>query len=283
MLDLVDQLRPRFVLMENVRGLVTAVGPTGSPGEVLRGIQEDLARIGYASRVSTVNAADFGAAQRRVRLFIIATAEFDLPEFPEPTHDKAGRRDRKPWITLGEALSVLPPVDLNDVIVPSGPRAQLLQQLAAGTGLKTGGKVMNNRPGGHWGYRQDSFLANLSLPARTIRAAATPDWIRLPGEPMRRLTRGECAALQGFPTEWAFEGGTTSVFKQIGNAVQVDTAEVMGELLARALVRGPATEPPVTPPWPPELLKRVRYTEAEHRVNGALRVRVRASADTPRM
>jgi DNA (cytosine-5)-methyltransferase 1 len=282
MLRLVDELRPRFLLMENVRGLVTAVGATGTPGEVLRSIQADLGALGYASRVATLNAADFGAAQRRVRLFLLATADHQLPTFPSPTHDRQSRDGLKPWVTLGEALSALGPPEKAEIVTPSGPRAEALLGLTPGTGIKTGGKIMNNRPGGQWGYRQDSFLADLSLPARTIRAATTPDWVRLPDQPMRRLTWRECAALQGFPTEWAFVGGTASLFQQIGNAVQVDIAEVIGERILSALRAGPAVEPPMHPQWPAELLKRVRYTEAEHRVNGPLRVRVKTrDPDTP--
>ncbi|WP_418608258.1 DNA cytosine methyltransferase [Georgenia sp. SUBG003] len=74
-LRLIDEASPRLVLFENVRGLVTALGATGTPGEVLRSIQSDLADMGYASRVATLNAADYGAAQRRVRLLLMATRE----------------------------------------------------------------------------------------------------------------------------------------------------------------------------------------------------------------
>lgn len=283
MLRLIEESQPRFVLFENVRGLVTAVGATQTPGEVLRSIQEDLAGMGYASRIATLNAADYGAAQRRVRLLLMATSDHALPVFPEPTHDKAAKDGRKPWVTLGELLASLPKPDAKDVVRPTGERAELLRALSPGTGLKTGGRVMNNRPSGQWGYRQDSFLADLALPSRTIRAASTPDWLRLPSEDdLRRLTWAECAALQGFPRGWQFAGTRASVFQQIGNAVQVDMAEALGEALLASFRAGPVSEPPVTPPWPPELVKRVKYTEAEHRVNGVLRVRVRAKAvDTP--
>lgn len=274
MLRLIGELRPRFVLFENVRGMVTARGLTGTPGEVLRGIQGDLEGMGYASRIATLNAADYGAAQRRVRLLLVATSDHTLPDFPEPTHDKAARLGRKPWVTLGEALDSLPAPEEADVVRPKGARAELLRALTPGAGIKTHGRVMNNRPSGHWGYRQDSFLADLELPSRTIRAAATPDWVRMPGESdLRRLTRRECAALQGFPREWAFSGTSSSAFRQIGNAVQVDVAEMMGDVLQAALAAGEANDAPVTPQWPRLLEKRVAYTVAEHRVNGDLRVR----------
>lgn len=275
MMELIEIMDPRFVLFENVRGLVTARGATGRPGEVLLSIQNDLADMGYASRIATLNAADYGAAQRRVRLLLLATKEHSLPDFPAPTHGKNAAGGVKPWVTLGEVLQSMPKPTKEDVVLPAGPRAAELLALKAGTGIKTGGKIMNNRPSGQWGYRQDSFRADLSLPSRTVRAAATPDWVKLPRQPLRRLTWSECAALQGFPAEWQFAGTVSSKFKQIGNAVQVDVAEVLGESLRDSLKAGEIDEKPVTPGWPDYLVRRVRYTEAEHRVNGDLRVRLK--------
>lgn len=275
---LIDEFQPKFVLFENVRGLVTAVGRTGQPGEVLESIRADLANLGYASRFKTINAADYGAAQRRVRLILMATRVHNLPEFPDFTHSAHGEDGLKPWVTLGETLDRLPQPDEVDIVRPTGVRADELRALEPGKGLKTGGKVMNNRPSGQWGYRQDSFLADLSLPSRTIRAASTPDWVRLPGEPdIRRLTWRECAALQGFPSDWQFAGTIASRFRQIGNAVQVDMAEAVGRALLESLHAGPAEVPPVSAPWPQELVKRVRYTSMEHRVNGELRSRVKVN------
>ncbi|WP_165865805.1 DNA cytosine methyltransferase [Vallicoccus soli] len=285
MLRLVGELRPRFVLFENVRGLVTALGPTGRPGEVLESIQADLAALGYASRVATLNAADYGAAQRRVRLLLLASAEYELPEFPAPTHARLPSGPQglpfgpevKPWVTLGETLDALPAPEEAEVVRPAGPRAAALEALEPGQGLRTGGRVEANRPGGHWGYRQDSFLADPSLPSRTIRAASTPDWVRESDGRLRRLTVRECAVLQGFPADWPLQGGAASRFRQVGNAVQVDVAQALGEVLLQSLRRGPAAVPPVSPPWPAQLLRRTRYTAMEHRVNGAHRVRVRAA------
>jgi DNA (cytosine-5)-methyltransferase 1 len=278
---LIAELRPRFVLMENVRGLVTAVGPSGKPGEALRLIQTGLDEIGYASAVALLNAADFGAAQRRVRLFLVASSDHDLPSFPEPTRQAADAMtlldNRQPWVSLREFLATLPAPDPEDVVRPKGDRAQQLAMLQPGTGLRTAGRVESNRPGGHWGYRQDCFVADAALPSRTIRAASSPDWIKEPDGSLRRLTWRECAALQGFPAGWRFVGTTASRFRQIGNAVQTTVAEAIGRTLVTALAAGPADRPPTSPPWPPEFHRRVQYTVSEHRVNGEHRVRVRAS------
>ena len=284
MLRLVGELRPRFVLFENVRGLVTALGPTGRPGEVLESIQADLDDLGYASTVATVNAADHGAAQRRVRLLLMASADHALPDFPAPTHARPGQLgldETKPWITLGEMLAAIGEPDPVDVVRPTGVRAGELEALSPGEGLRTGGRVENNRPSGHWGYRQDSFLADPALPSRTIRAASTPDWIREDDGRLRRLTWRECAALQGFPPAWAFAGASASRFRQIGNAVQVDLGAAIGEALMTSLRHGPTKTPPISPPWPEALHKRTRYTAMEHRVNGDHRVRVRAVQTAP--
>jgi len=275
MLRLVGELEPKYVLLENVRGLVTARGENGRPGEVLESIQRDLLeRYGYISQIATLNAADFGAAQRRVRLILVASRDYKLPSFPSPTHNRDGADGLRPWVTLRSILASSPPPDEADLVRPTGERAAALRELAPGKGLKTGGRVMNNRPGGHWGYRQDSFLADLDLPSRTIRAASTPDWVRTDNDDdLRRLTWRECATLQGFPREWAFAGGVGSRFMQIGNAVQTDVGAAIGRAIATALAEGRVAKQDALPPWPPYLRERVRYTESEHRVNGHLRSR----------
>lgn len=278
---LVTELRPRFVLFENVRGLVTAVGRTGKPGEVLVAIKRSFEEIGYATTFATLNAADYGAAQRRVRLYMIATCDHGLPAFPEPTHGRHEELDlfsaRKSWVGLGSFLADLPEPAPGDLVRPSASREAELAGLLPGTGLKAAGRAESNRPGGHWGYRQDSFVADLSLPSRTIRAASTPDWIRLPDGTHRRLTWRECAALQGFPRDWPFQGTLTSKFRQIGNAVQADMAEVLGRAILASLSEGPLRQPPRSADLPEEFSRRIRYTTAEHRTNGSHRVRVRAS------
>lgn len=276
MIRLTAELKPRLVLFENVRGLLTAVGRSGQPGEVVRQIQKSFEDLGYGTRFATLNAADYGASQRRVRLFMIAARVGDLPGFPEPTHGRDGLA-RKPWVSLGELLARLPDPRPEDVVRPTGTRARDLAALTPGTGLRTGGRIEANRPSGHWGYRQDSFVADPSLPSRTIRAASTPDWLRLEDGTMRRLTWRECAALQGFPPEWRFHGTVASRFRQIGNAVQADVAHAIGSVLLSALDRvDVARQPPVSAPWPAEFHRRIRYTASEHRTNGAYRVRVQA-------
>lgn len=267
---LADELKPRFILFENVAGLVTAKTPSGEVGGVLRRIQAEFEEIGYACRFDLLNAADFGAPQRRVRLYMIASRQERLPEFARPTHDRDASSGRKPWVTLAEFLATQPSPSREDIVRPNANRAVALSKLLPGTGLRSGGIVEANRPSGHWGYRQDCFVADMTVPSRTIRAAATPDWLRLRGGAMRRLTWRECANLQGFPADWEFVGTVSSRFRQIGNAVQGHIGRAIGAALNASASESRRSKS-ASAPWPACFHKRVRYTTMEEVVNGAHR------------
>jgi len=234
---LVSELRPRMFLFENVRGLVTARGPSGRPGEALELVRKAFEDAGYATRCELLNAADYGAAQRRVRLFIIGSRMSSLPEFPEPTNaeDVGGGLfdDVKPWNTLGNFLASMPPPAESEICRPSAELGKQLRKIPSGSGLKSPGVKETTRPGGHWGYKQGTFIADPGRPARTVTAATTQDWIRLADGSLRRLTLSECAGLQGFPREWQFAGTRGSQFRQIGNAVPVAFGEAIGKPLAQ--------------------------------------------------
>ena len=86
---LAEGLKPKLILFENVRGLVTARGPKGEPGEVLDMVRGAFEGIGYATTFALLNAADYGCPQRRVRCFMMAARRTRLPDFPERTHAEA--------------------------------------------------------------------------------------------------------------------------------------------------------------------------------------------------
>ncbi len=131
------------------------------------------------------------------------------------------------------------------------------------------------RPSGHWGYKQGTFVAEQSLPSRTVTAASTQDWIRLADGSLRRLTLRECAALQGFPAEWEFIGAKTSQFRQVGNAVPSVFGRILGVAVAKALQeyrqRRPASEP-----LPDTFRAAVEYTKRDHERNAVARTRTNA-------
>jgi DNA (cytosine-5)-methyltransferase 1 len=264
---LAQELKPRFILFENVAGLVTAKCSYGEPGGVLRLIQRSFEDIGYACRFDLLNAADYGAAQRRVRLFMLASLAEPIPDFPLRSHSRDIAKGVAPWRTLGEFLANQREPSPEDVVRPTPGRADALAALKPGTGIRSTGIVEANRPGGHWGYRQDCFLADLTVPSRTIRAASTPDWVQLPGQELRRLTWKECASLQGFPALWPFAGTASARFRQIGNAVQGDVGRALGRAILECALKK-RTALPKSHPWPDAFHRRVRYTRMEAETNG---------------
>lgn len=85
MLRAIDEQRPRMVVAENVRGLLSAqadsdvepcpfcMGDDGaSPMRALGAVLADLADIGYDAAWTTLAAADIGAPHRRERVFVLA-------------------------------------------------------------------------------------------------------------------------------------------------------------------------------------------------------------------
>jgi DNA (cytosine-5)-methyltransferase 1 len=271
-------LRPSLILFENVQGMVTARDQEGEIGGVLSAIQGEFERAGYACTFALVNAADYGAPQRRVRLVMLGSRRHELPAFPPAaTHSRDHELGDLPrWISLGDALKGTSVDASADIVWANAEMQEKLADVPLGKGIRVGGAVENNRPSGHWGYRQDGFVADPTQPARTVRAASTPDWLRLDDGRHRRLTWQECARLQGFPEGWDFRGTSASRFRQIGNAVPLQLARAIGAQALETLERGEVSRntSPSSHGWPASFTRRIRYTSAEHRVNGALRKRV---------
>lgn len=88
MLALVEQLKPKAFLLENVPGMVY-----WKQGEFGATVLEEFGKLGYAVSKEILLAADFGVPQRRRRLFIVGLHGTKTFEFPEPTHLGGWRRD----------------------------------------------------------------------------------------------------------------------------------------------------------------------------------------------
>lgn len=126
-LDVADLLRPRIVLIENVRQILTHGG-----GSIAEEIVGRLDALGYATEARTLNAADYGVPQLRQRAFFLAVRRDALPArsalpWPEPTHAPGpsdgyrqaslpialeGQRwpgDGGAFVSVAEAIADLPP------------------------------------------------------------------------------------------------------------------------------------------------------------------------------
>lgn len=272
---LANRLDPRFIVMENVRGLLTARGPNGEPGSALAMIREDLRQQGWQTTVSLLNAADYGIPQRRVRLFVVAYREGDRPPFPAPSHAKKPGPLTKPWVSLSAALSKVRNLSDDEVIRPSKKLADELAHITPGTGVKSPGKPETTRPGGHWGYKQGAFVADLAQPARTVTASTAQDWVIDPERGLRRLSPRECAAIQTFPADWKWVGGRASVYRQIGNAVPPKLAEVLARSIDQQIAcprqAGVLNNVVELEPLAPNLAAAIAYTVRDNIRNAASR------------
>ena len=267
---IVDELKPKMLLFENVRGIITARDSTGEPGGVIRTLLERFQDLGYSCRAALLNAADYGAYQRRVRCFIVGTARGVAPTFPEPTHQKNADMFHARWKTLREFLENHADPDPRNYTFPTESLARQLNLLPNGSGLKSKGRPEKTRPGGHWGYRQGTFIADLDLPARTVTGSSSQDWVRWNGY-LRRLTLQEVKLLQGFPPDWIIVGSKAQQFKQIGNAVPAIFGELIGGVIKDFLSNYPST-PPVRLEMPSRFKGYIAYTKRDHARNADSRV-----------
>lgn len=73
--DAIDVLRPIIVVIENVRGLLSAKAKNtqGVPMRAMGRVLGDLADLGYDAKWKTLAAANVGAPHKRDRVFIVAT------------------------------------------------------------------------------------------------------------------------------------------------------------------------------------------------------------------
>lgn len=279
---MVDYWKPTTFLFENVRGLVTARDFDGKPGGVIKNIISAFENIGYSCRAALLNAADYGAYQRRVRCFIIGVRYGMAPVFPEITHTDMSTNstennalfpelERKPWQSLGAFLETYADNNETNWVYPTSALFEQLQRIPNGSGLKSQGVVEKTRPGGHWGYRQGTFIADPNKPARTVTGSTAQDWIRLNDGTLRRLTFLEVKRLQGFPEPWHFCGSKAQQFKQVGNAVPLIFGEVIGQTLIKYLETYNSKLKPQTIPLPERFEQYITYTKKEEAKNGRVK------------
>jgi DNA (cytosine-5)-methyltransferase 1 len=268
---LVDEVRPKMFLMENVKGMLTY-----SKGAFRIQIQAAFEEIGYRTAFTTVCAADFGVPQLRHRVLFIGTRceEIDLV-FPKPTHGDR-QPGLKPYVTLEEAIGDLPLLgddyrrELREyasspqgpyqvyartdaparvtmhVSTPlSGQAARLAKHIGRGEGLRAvplsalPDRFKKMRRVSNGALRRDCTTLYHRLdphrPSYTItcyyRNVASGPFLH-PYED-RSLSHREAARLMSFPDRYQFGGSNFT--RQIGNAVPPLMAKAIGEELRLSL------------------------------------------------
>lgn len=212
-LRLIDEIKPRVVMIENVRGFLSAVFD-----DYRKHLKEQLKKLGYETDWRLLNASDFGVPQLRPRVVIVALKNDLVDLFDWPTalpHNPP---------TVGETLK--------DLMAENGwrgagawaARANDIAPTIVGGSKKHGGPDLGPT-------RARRAWASLGVEGRTIAEEAPgPDFVGMP-----RLTVQMVAKLQGFPERWQFHGRKTTAYQQVGNAFPPPVARAVAQNLRVAL------------------------------------------------
>jgi len=211
-LDLVDRLKPKVAIAENVKGML-AGNAKGYTKMVMRRFRE----IGYRPQLFMVNAADCGVPQRRERVFFVAIRD-DI---------EAPKLDLKPqhrWVSAGEATSDMADDDSrHEESITGGKEAKYWKVTSPGNSLQEGCKKLTGKAA--W---FNNVKLSRSKPSCTLSSCFTnfTHW----AEP-RRLTYREWKRLGSFPDD--YEAKSDKIGKYM---IGMSVPPRMTEAVARAVI-----------------------------------------------
>jgi DNA (cytosine-5)-methyltransferase 1 len=214
---LIEECKPRAVLLENVRGLLHSRFDRYRDEVIVK----PLEAVGYRSYGwRLVEARQFGVPQLRPRAVFVAIAKEWADTFEWPTEDEhvapptVGEALRKEmgrggWPGAAEwakRANAIAPTLVGGSKKHGGPDLGPTQAREQWARLGVNGKLVTlNPPDANW---------NGAPPTLTVRMAAI---------------------LQGFPRDWPFSGAKTAQYRQVGNAFPPPVAEAIGRKIAAAL------------------------------------------------
>lgn len=238
---LVEEIRPKAFVIENVPGLVSLFG-----GQIKDSIIKRLTDLGYTVRYQIICAADYGVPQTRRRVVFVGLKNGEF-EFPPTQKDK---------VTCSMALSDLPPLidSLGEETQSYATECtcqyqELMRQYSsvvknhiAAVHSEKVQKIISMVPdGGNYKDLPEAYRSSRNFhvawtrfdsnkPAPTIdtghRHHFHYKYNRVP-------TVRECARLQSFPDDFIFLGNKTQQFRQVGNAVPPLMAQAIAQQLLK--------------------------------------------------
>lgn len=276
---MIDYIRPRFFVMENVKGIMSASLKRMSTeeqnkndleqgwGTVLDVILAEFSRLGYKIVYGVLDAVNYGVPQFRERFVMIGSRDQEDIFLPIPTHFPMHQKKSHPWNQLSSAISDLEN-DASECAAFSEGRLKFLKMIPEGGNwrdlpeevipIAMGGAYKSG--GGKVGfYRRLSYmqpsptLVTSPVQKATMMCHPTKD---------RPLSVKEYARIQQFPEDWRLIGTIAAKYRQIGNAVPVGLAEAIGNAIIATAEQSAIVE-----------TKRFRGTSVHSRIRNAIELR----------
>ena len=273
---MIDYIRPRFFIMENVKGIISAPlkhvsvaerdknDPEQRLGTVLDVILAEFEKLGYKTVYGLLDAVNYGVPQFRERFVLIGSRDNENIFLPVPTHFHMHQNKEYQWQTVRSAIEDLE-ADNGECAAFSEERLKFLKMVPEGGNwrdlpkdvipIAMGGAYKSG--GGKVGfYRRLSYdqpsptVVTSPVQKATMMCHPTQD---------RPLSVKEYARIQQFPDNWIFTGTTASKYRQIGNAVPIGLAEAIGRAVLSVANSAAIVE-----------TKRFRGTDVHNKIRNAI-------------
>ena len=213
---LIKEIRPRAVMLENVRGFLSPEFE-----EYRNHIFSSIKELGYITHIKLLNASDFGVPQLRPRVVIIGIRIDQVGTFTYPEELPGSAQ------TVGETLYDLMAENNWAGAKEWAKRADKIAPTVVGGSKKHGGPDLGPS-------RAKKAWAELGIDGHGIANEAPP--LGFTGMP--RLTSRMMARIQGFPDTWTFGKKKTVACRMIGNAFPPPVACAVGKEIRRCLENG---------------------------------------------
>jgi len=262
-LERIIDLNPKYAVIENVRGLLSAplkhrphsnrgrnfppLEPDEIKGGALLHILNVLRENGYGVSFNLYNSANFGTPQKRERIIIVASRNGQRLPYLTPTNSENGEFGLPPWRSFKDAVEDLSNNEVNHLNFPEkrikyykmlGPGEYWkhlpidIQKEALGkTYFSSGGRTGFYRRLA-WDKPSPTLVTHPAMPATDL---AHP-------EENRPLSIEEYKRIQQFPDDWKIEGSLVEQYKQVGNAVPVGLGKAVGLLIINHILGKPIKE-----------------------------------------
>lgn len=213
---LIGEMRPRAVMLENVRGFLDT-----KFDEYREHILQSIRDLGYTVSIKLLNACDYGVPQLRPRVVIIGIRNDEKGSFSYPVehHNSAP--------TVGDTLRTLMGANGWENADRWALNANKIAPTIVGGSKKHGGPDLGP-------VRSRRAWAELGVDGNGIAdTAPAPGFQGVP-----KLTKEMIALIQGFPPEWVFGKKKTAACRMIGNAFPPPVAKAVGIEIRRCLENG---------------------------------------------